>query len=42
MRRRYMYKLQRIRDSYTWPKGSVIWALQPCTGWRVVGKIQAD
>lgn len=38
MRKKYVYKLLKIRDGETWPKGSVIWALQPCKGWRVIGK----
>ena len=38
--KRYVYKLQRIRDSYCWPKGTIIWADQPCVGWRVIEKME--
>ena len=34
----YVYHLERIRDSETWPKGTRIWADAPCVGWRVIGK----
>ncbi len=37
-RKKYMYLLERIRDSYDWPKGIHIWADMPCTGWRIVKK----
>lgn len=40
MKKRYMYKLQRIRDSYDWPKGCIIWADTPCTGWRIIAKME--
>lgn len=33
-----MYLLERTRDSETWPKGTRIWAFQPCKGWRVIDK----
>ena len=39
-RNQYVYKLQRIRDSRDWPKGCIIWADAPCTGWRVIGKMR--
>ena len=39
-RARYVYKLQRIRDCDQWPKGIIIWADMPCTGWRVVEKMR--
>lgn len=39
MRKKYMYKLLRLRESRDWPKGTIIWALQPCAGWRVIGKM---
>lgn len=39
-RKRYMYLLERIRDSRDWPAGCKIWAAQPCTGWRVIKKIE--
>lgn len=38
MRKKYVYKLMNIRGG-EWPKGSIIWALQPCAGWRVIGKM---
>ena len=53
MRKKYIYKLQKIRDyklqkirdyklqkihDGEWPEGSIIWALQPCKGWRVIDK----
>lgn len=31
-----MYLLERIKDSYDWPKGARIWAEHPCKGWRIV------
>ena len=37
-RNQYVYKLQRIRDSRDWPKGCIIWADEPCAGWRVIEK----
>ena len=37
-RKKYMYLLERIRDSYDRPKGIRIWAHMPCTGWRIVEK----
>lgn len=37
-RKKYMYLLERIRDSYDWPKGIRIWAYMPCAGWRIVEK----
>ena len=40
MRKKYMYKLQRIRDSRDWPKGCIIWADMPCPGWRVIEKME--
>lgn len=40
MRKRYMYLLERIRDGADWQKGSRIWAESPCTGWRVVQKME--
>lgn len=35
-RKRYIYLLERIKDSYDWTKGRRIWAEVPCTGWRIV------
>lgn len=40
MRKRYMYLLERIHDCGDWPKGCRIWADAPCTGWRVVQKME--
>ena len=40
MSKRYMYLLERIRDSHDWPKGSRVWAEHRCTGWRVVEKME--
>ena len=40
MRKKYMYLLEKIRDSHDWPKGSRIWAEHRCTGWRVIGKME--
>lgn len=40
MRKRYIYQLERIRDSHDWPKGCRIWADAPCAGWRVVQKME--
>ena len=37
---RVIYLLERIKDSYDWPKGARIWADQPCAGWRVVGTMR--
>lgn len=37
-RKRYKYLLERIKDSYDWTKGCLIWADAPCAGWRVVGR----
>ena len=37
-----MYLLERIKDSYDWPKGSRIWAKHRCTGWRVVGRMEVN
>lgn len=37
-RKRFIYLLERIRDSRDWPKGCRIWADMPCTGWRVIKK----
>lgn len=39
MRGKYVYLLERIRDSVDWPKGIRIWADMPCPGWRVVEKM---
>lgn len=39
-RKRYMYLLERIKDSHDWPAGSQIWAEHPCTGWRIVGRME--
>jgi len=35
---RYVYLLERIRDSRDWPKDTRIWADMPCTGRRIVRK----
>lgn len=40
MAKKYMYLLERIRDGVNWEKGMRIWANSPCTGWRVVMKIE--
>lgn len=40
MRKRYMYLLENIRGGRDWPKGCRIWADAPCTGWRVVQKME--
>lgn len=40
MRKQYVYLLERIRDGRNWPKGIRIWADMPCTGWRVVKKME--
>lgn len=40
MKRKYMYLLERIRDGIDWKKGDTIWADSPCTGWRVIKKIE--
>lgn len=39
-RKQFVYKLQRIRDSRDWPKGTIIWADAPCVGWRVIEKME--
>lgn len=39
-RKKYMYLLERIRDSHDWPAGCRIWADAPCTGWRVIEKTE--
>lgn len=39
-RKKYMYLLERIKDSRDWPEGCRIWAWQPCAGWRVVGRME--
>ena len=39
-RRKYMYLLERIKDSIDWPKGIQIWAEHPCKGWRIVEKME--
>lgn len=39
-RRKYMYLLERIRDGRDWKKGERIWAESPCTGWRVIERIE--
>ncbi len=39
-RKKYMYLLERIKDSHDWPAGCRIWAERPCTGWRVVGRME--
>lgn len=39
MRRRYMYKLRRVRGGYTWPKGEVIWSAERLRGWKVIAKV---
>lgn len=41
-RKRFIYLLERIRDSMDWPKGCRIWADMPCTGWRVIDKKPID
>ena len=33
-----MYLLERIKDSYDWPKGIRIWSDFRCPGWRVIAK----
>lgn len=38
--RKYMYVIERIKDSRDWPKGIRITADRPCKGWRVVEKIK--
>lgn len=38
--KRYAYLLQRIKGSRDWPKGCTIWANSPCTGWRVIQKME--
>lgn len=40
MARKYMYQLERIKDSHDWPKGIRIWAEHRCKGWRVVQKLE--
>ena len=42
MTRKYMYLLERIRDGANWEKGDKIWGHSPCTGWRVVRKIEVN
>lgn len=37
-----MYLLERIRDSYDWEKGTLIWADRPCTGWRVIERMEVS
>lgn len=39
---RYIYLLERIKDSREWPKGIRIWAHAPCKGWRVIDIMRAD
>lgn len=40
MARKYMYLLERIKDGTDWKKGDRIFANSPCTGWRVVRKME--
>ena len=40
MVRKYMYLLERIKDGADWESGMRIWANSPCTGWRVIKKIE--
>jgi hypothetical protein len=38
--RKYMYLLERVKDSRDWPKGCRIWACSPCSGWQIVKKME--
>ena len=38
--KKYMYLIERIRDSRDWPKDCRIWADKPCNGWRVIKKME--
>lgn len=38
--KRYVYLLERIKDSENWPKGIRIWAHSPCVGWRIIKKME--
>lgn len=40
MKKKYMYLLERIKDSHDWPKGCRIWAEHPCSGWRIIKKVK--
>ncbi len=40
MSKRYIYLLERIRDGTDYPKGIQIWAEHPCTGWKVIDRIE--
>lgn len=40
MARKYMYLLEKINGSRDWPEGSRIWATHPCTGWRIIERME--
>lgn len=37
-----IYRLERIKDGIDWKKGDLIWAYQPCKGWRVISIVEID
>lgn len=41
MEKKYLYLLERIKESRDWPAGARIWATAPCAGWRIVSKTRA-
>lgn len=40
MARKYMYLLECIYGGRDWPAGCRIWATHPCTGWRIVKRME--
>lgn len=38
MARKYIYLIEKIKDGPDWNAGMRIWALAPCSGWRVIEK----
>lgn len=39
MATRYLYLLERIKDSGSYRKGERVWSHSKCAGWRVVMKV---
>lgn len=39
-RRKYVYLIERVKDSIDWPKGIQIWSTRPCPGWKIVHKME--
>lgn len=40
--KKYLYLLERIKESADWPKGCRIYAHSPCKGWRIVKKLRRE